>query len=179
MIKRVKVRQIDVARLVGVNRCTVSKVLNNFPEPFNEETKQKVFKAAAQIGYLHPSVVKPQRRKVPRKKFKANASIKVRLQNGSLCSECQGEVVNISTTGMLLRLLDGKRNLFPGEPFYLEINLTNPRLQVPKLKARPVRFDQKRNRLGLGVQFFDLPKDDDQLLKLIVQSKDSYRKKEG
>lgn len=164
----IKVKQIDVARLVSVERSTVTRILNNAPGySYDKSTKQAVFKAAAQIGYLHPSVVKPQRRADDRKKLKAKALIKVYLKDGSFCSKCQGEVLNISSTGMLLRLLGGKKKalLIPLEPFYLEIDLPGSRLQVQKLKALPVRFARKRNRLGLGVQFFD-PIKPEQLRKL-------------
>jgi len=156
------VKQIDVARQLGIDRTSVNKILNNYPAKFDEATRQKVFQTASRLGYLHPAVTQPKRRAVPRKKFKANASIKVRLQNGSLCSECRCEVVNISSTGMLLRLLAGKQKLFsiPLDPFYLEISLTNSKLtKIPKLKALPIRCTHEDNHLGFGVHFFDLPHD--------------------
>ena len=162
-----KVTQFDIARLAQVDQTTVSKILTNYPgDSFDKETKQKVFKTAARIGYLHPSVVKPQRRKAIRRKLKAKALIKVRLQDGSLFSECRGEVVNISATGMLLKSLEGGERGLPLKPFYLEIILTNSRLRVPKLKAIPIRFAQTGGphiksgcKLGLGIQFFDLAED--------------------
>lgn len=41
----------DVARLAGVSEATVSRVLNNVG-PMKEETKQRVLKAAAELGYV-------------------------------------------------------------------------------------------------------------------------------
>lgn len=42
----------DVARLAGVSIATVSQILNNKGERFSEETRQKVFQARDNIGYV-------------------------------------------------------------------------------------------------------------------------------
>ena len=47
-------KQVDVARLAGVSRSTVSFVLNNRLDgrvPISEATRQKVLAAAQQLGY--------------------------------------------------------------------------------------------------------------------------------
>ncbi|MFZ6026318.1 MAG: LacI family DNA-binding transcriptional regulator [Chloroflexota bacterium] len=47
--------QVDVARLAGVSRATVSYVVNNQAEgriPISEETRQRVLKAVAELGYV-------------------------------------------------------------------------------------------------------------------------------
>lgn len=41
----------DVARKTGVSLATVSRVLNGSSHPVNEETRQRVLKVAAQLGY--------------------------------------------------------------------------------------------------------------------------------
>lgn len=127
--------------------------MNNFPERVSEDTKQRVFQAAAQRGYLHPAVVKPQRRTAPRERLKAKALIKVYLRDGSLYSKCRGEVADISSSGMLLRSLEGGALLT--KPFSLEIVLTNSKLQGLIRKARPIHFAHQQDKPGLGVQFFD------------------------
>ncbi len=43
---------VDVARLAGVSRSTVSHVLNNQVTRFSEETVERVRQAAAQLGYV-------------------------------------------------------------------------------------------------------------------------------
>jgi DNA-binding LacI/PurR family transcriptional regulator len=46
----------DIARVVGVKKSTVSRVLNDRPNPVkvSEETKRKIFQAAKDLGY-HPN----------------------------------------------------------------------------------------------------------------------------
>lgn len=48
----------EVARLAGVSEATVSRVLNNVG-PIKEETKQRVLRAAAEVGYV-PSALAQQ-----------------------------------------------------------------------------------------------------------------------
>ncbi len=135
-----------------------------------------LLETATRHGSFRPN---QDRRVAPRKKLKARASVKIRLRDGSLYATCKGEVVNISTSGMLLKSLAGKGKGFPIQPFYLEINLTGTRKKFPQLKAQPVRFDkpnQPATKYGLGVQFIDIPEDDDQLLKLIAKAQEKYRK---
>src|ERR1043165_7040217 len=46
--------QVDVARLAGVSRATVSYVLNGLTEgrvPISEETRQRVLEAIEELGY--------------------------------------------------------------------------------------------------------------------------------
>ncbi len=134
------------------------------------------FKTATQRGSFRPI---QDRRSAARKKLKARASVKIRLRDGSLYATCKGKVVNISTSGMLLKLLVGKGKGFPVQPFYLEINLSETKKKFPQLKAQPARFDkpnQSATKYGLGVQFIDIPEDDDQFLKLIVEAQGKYRK---
>ena len=50
---RKKINSIDVARKAGVSRATVSYVLNNVvSESISEKTKERVFKAAKDLGYV-------------------------------------------------------------------------------------------------------------------------------
>jgi c-di-GMP-binding flagellar brake protein YcgR len=181
-----KAKLQDVARRTGVAIRTVTQILNNRSKGLiNKAVIHKVVSAAAQSGYL-------DRRQAPRKKLKASASIKVRLRKGRPFSEFKGEVINISSTGMLLKSFSGPNKGLPLEPFYLEIDLVptlGPACQrgksgrVTRLKAKPIRFDHltrsdKNNghKLALGVQFIDLPKDDNEFLKLLAQAKEAYRK---
>ncbi|MGO4372573.1 LacI family DNA-binding transcriptional regulator, partial [Paenibacillus sp. MCAF20] len=41
----------EVAKLAGVSEATVSRVLNNVG-PMKEETRERVLRAAAEIGYV-------------------------------------------------------------------------------------------------------------------------------
>lgn len=178
-----KVKLIDVARAARVHSGTVSKILNNWPhDSFDEATRQKVLKIARRLGYLHPRVVKSDRRSAPRKKSKVRALIKVCLEDGRTFSQLKGEVVNISATGMLLTSISGKKKVLPLEPFYLEIDIISTKKQFPKLKALPIRFARMGkarastgSKLALGVQFIKIPKGDEflKLLEEFAQNRNS------
>ena len=156
-----KVTQVDIARIARVERSTVSRIINNDSRfSYSEATRQRIFKAASQIGYLHPAISQPRRR-APRKKLKARALIRICLPDGTLYSECRGEVVDISSTGMLLRTSSGGQ--MPTASFYLEITLTNAKL---RLKALPIRCTPEDKHLAFGVRFLDALKQQ-QLRKLV------------
>jgi hypothetical protein len=99
-----KVKLKEVARAARVHIGTASKILNRrTKEKFNEHTQQRVFKTAARLGYLHPALSKSKPVRAPRINLNARAVIKIRLWNGALFSQCRAQVVNISSTGMLLK----------------------------------------------------------------------------
>ncbi|PJF41334.1 MAG: LacI family transcriptional regulator [Chloroflexi bacterium] len=53
MAKKKRVTSQQVAERAGVSRTTVSLILNRVPGPnFTEETRQRVFKAAEELGYV-------------------------------------------------------------------------------------------------------------------------------
>jgi len=138
--------------------------------------KLKKIKRAARLRYkTNPVQSVTDRRSAPRKELKANAAIKIRLQDGSLYSQCKGEVVNISATGMLLKSVSGTGRGMPFEPFFLEIYLAQPKQKLSELTARPVRFTQPSNKYGIGVKFVDIPKDDDAFLKMLTEATAKYK----
>ncbi|MFC1524894.1 PilZ domain-containing protein [Planctomycetota bacterium] len=150
-----------------MTKSTVSRIVRRTKVPLKTNTQR---------GSSRPI---QERRVAPRKKLKARASVKIRLSDGSLYATYKSEVVNISTSGMLLKSLAGKGKGLPTQPFYLEIDLTETKKKFPQLKAKPVRFDkpkQSATKYGLGVRFIDIPEDDDQLLKFIAEAKEKYRK---
>jgi len=155
-----KVKLKEVARAARVHIGTASKILNRrTKEKFNEHTQQRVFKTAARLGYLHPALSKSKPVRAPRINLNARAVIKIRLWNGALFSQCRAQVVNISSTGMLLKSFTGGAKGLPLKPFYFEVTMDNHQLRIPKLKAQPVRCINERNQFGLGVRFFDSPWD--------------------
>jgi c-di-GMP-binding flagellar brake protein YcgR len=167
-----KVRQIDIARVVGLDQGNVSKILNKWPkDTFAKSTIRKVFKAASRLGYVLPSIAKANKRVFPRRDFRAQALVKVCLQDGTIHSEGKAVVTNISASGMFLSRLDTKDKTLPLVPSYLEIYLTNSKLRGLKAKAKPVRFAETRGKLGLGLKFFDLTEKDCQRVKLFTMKK--------
>jgi transcriptional regulator with XRE-family HTH domain len=160
-----KVTQVDIARVARVEHSTVSRILNNEPGfSYNKETKQKVFRAAKKLGYLHHSITGPNRRDSERKKYNADVELKVRLLDGSVCAECKAKAVNINSNGMQLELTEQKEGVFPSKPFYLDMAIKDGK-KTTNRKGMAIHIIRPGNlrgsrvmrlcRLGLGVQFID------------------------
>jgi len=159
-----RVKQSDVARYVGLERTTVSRILNRAPGySYNEQTKIKVFKAAEKLGYRNQCMFRTQRRIAKRKKIHGKVRINVRLMDNSLFSTFEGVAEDISSSGMLLKPFPGGK--MPTEPFYLEITLLN-KPEEPKMRATVIRLGSsdpndlpiRTCQFGFGLQFID---DDD------------------
>ena len=59
-----RVTQEDIARTCKIDQGSVSRILNeDTRDSFAEETVQKVFKVARELGYLHPSLITSNRHK--------------------------------------------------------------------------------------------------------------------
>ena len=64
-----RVTQEDIARTCKIDQGSVSRILNeDTRDSFAEETIQKVFKIARELGYLHPSLITSNRRESNRRK---------------------------------------------------------------------------------------------------------------
>lgn len=157
MKKNGKVTQKDVAAYLGLNQTTISRILAGTPRfTYSEQTRSKVFEAATRLGYLHPAVVKTEKRSSLRHPLPAQAHIKILLRDGKVYSTYTAELVNLNKTGVLLKGLAGKKRALPLEPFMLELEFNSPLLGEMRAQARPVRFSQDNGTLGLGVAFVGL-----------------------
>lgn len=157
MRKNGKVTQKDVAAYLGLNQTTISRILAGTPRfTYSEQTRSRVFEAATRLGYLHPAVVKTEKRSSLRQPLPAPAQVRIHLQDGKLFCAYDAQLVNINRTGALLKDFTGKKRVLPLETFTLEIDFDAPPLGDMKVKARPVRFHQDNGTIGLGVAFLGL-----------------------
>lgn len=167
MKKNGKVTQKDVATFLGLNQTTVSRILADVPRfTYSEETRSKVFEAATQLGYLHPAVVKTDKRSSMRFPVPGQAQVRVLLQNGSLYATYTADMGNVNRSGALLRSLTGRKRALPLETFSVELRFQAPGVGPIELKARPVRFHFDQGCIGMGVAFTQL---DDALRSKIEQ----------
>ncbi len=160
MRKNGKVTQKDVAAYLGLNQTTISRILAGTPRfTYSEQTRSRVFEAATRLGYLHPAVVKTEKRSSMRQPLPAAAQVRIYLQDGRLFCSYGAQLVNINRTGMLLKDFEGKKRVVPLETFTLEVEFDVQPLGDMKIKARPVRFHQDNGVMGLGVAFLALTED--------------------
>ncbi len=157
MKKNGKVTQKDVAGHLGLNQTTISRILAGTPKfTYSAETRSKVFDAATKLGYLHPAVVKTEKRSSSRFPLPGQAHVKIFLHDGRAYASYTAQMVNVNRTGLLLKDFVGKKRSLPLESFHLEVEFATPQLGPFKAKARPVRIHQENGTLGLGVAFLAL-----------------------
>ncbi|MBI4575495.1 MAG: PilZ domain-containing protein [Planctomycetes bacterium] len=145
-----------IAKELGLDRSTVSKILNGYDvEKFAPETVARVREAADSMGYA-----RAQRRVHARKPVRGLAEIRVYLeQDGSLFTQGLVYIRNLSQSGMLVDVVDLDRKEIPLAPFHFELDVKDSvGLSGLTLRGRPVRLaDGVDPRLmGLGIAFRNL-----------------------
>lgn len=165
-----KVTQYDLAKQLGLNQATISKILTGYAlDTFPEATKKKVFAAAKKLGYVHTALITPKRRVSPRKRLETTAQVKIVLADGSIFGEFRARVGDIAAAGMLLEDLEGEKRYLPIDPFVMEIETAGAQLGGLKVKGIPVRFDRGEDgKLGFAIELFDLTEDDKQRIAAFV-----------
>src|SRR6185295_11006200 len=86
-----RVTQEDIARACKIDQGSVSRILNeDTRDSFAEETVQKVFKVARELGYLHPSLITSNRRESSRRKAEVTGRVQVMIGTNTVYDE--GEI---------------------------------------------------------------------------------------
>jgi DNA end-binding protein Ku len=86
-----RVTQEDIARTCKIDQGSVSRILNeDTRDSFAEETVQKVFKVARELGYLHPSLITSNRRESSRRKAEVTGRVQVMIGTNTVYDE--GEI---------------------------------------------------------------------------------------
>ncbi len=160
------VTQKAVAHLCGVHQATVSRILNNGGgKLFSPETVERVFRVAREAGYLHPALLRAERRDSPRCPLSASVHVRFVTLGGRSCGEGTAEVENASMSGMLLRAIRTGTNVLPLEPFCVELETRGGRLDGFRVRGRPVRLDEEAGRLTMAVRYEALSDECRQILK--------------
>ncbi|MBI4576402.1 MAG: LacI family DNA-binding transcriptional regulator [Planctomycetes bacterium] len=138
-----------IADYLGLDRSTVSKILNRYElERFNSATVARVEQAARELGF-----VQAQRRDAPRIPLGALVRVRALLSGGAAHSEGTGVVRDVSRSGFLISDLCLGPGGLPAVPFRLEVEVASGRLAGLRLQGRPVRLvsSPAEERLSIGV----------------------------
>ena len=130
-----KVTQGDLAERCQLDQGTVSRILNaDSRGQYPPETVNRVLKAAREMGYLHPRLLKEERRRSPRKDSRISARVQINLADGSLYDQGECTIANISVTGMHLNGFRTSKMAMPLQSFRLWLTF-----DVGSLKAVNIR----------------------------------------
>ncbi|HXX94343.1 MAG TPA: LacI family DNA-binding transcriptional regulator, partial [Planctomycetota bacterium] len=83
-----RVTQEDIAKACKIDQGSVSRILNeDTRDSFAEETIQKVFKVARELGYLHPSLITSNRRESNRRKAELSGKVQILIGTNTVFDE--------------------------------------------------------------------------------------------
>ncbi|MCZ6688347.1 MAG: helix-turn-helix domain-containing protein [Planctomycetota bacterium] len=141
----------EIADHLGLDRSTVSKILNHYNrERFSRDTVERVEEAARVLGYM-----KSQRRESPRQEAEATARFRIYLRDGSLWGEGSGVIKDFSANGFLLGKLKLNGDHLPAAPHYYVLEVQDDSLNGLEYRCRPVRLIEAEGErfLNVGLTF--------------------------
>ena len=176
-----RVSQQDVADYLGLDRTTVTKILNRDPRySASEGTKKKVFAAAERLGYNFAKIRRPYKREYPRAAIDVPAAAAIVLDSGEEFDSGRCTVANISPGGALLTDLSFPRGVLPLSGFVIGLTMDGLS-QIGELtgECEVVRMaaGSPRGRPELGVRFINLSPSGRRQLREFVEGAISSQKK--
>lgn len=124
------VNQKAIADFLGLDRTTVTKILNRDPRySASEETKEKVFRAAEILGYDFTTIRRPFKREYGRSEVNTPCNLTVTLEDGTVFDKGEATIRNLSVGGALLSMIKVSKNVLPLQNFTLLIEFG----EIPEL----------------------------------------------
>jgi transcriptional regulator with XRE-family HTH domain len=121
----VKTTQEDIAKKLGIDRTTVSKVLNNAPGTYvGERTRVRIFDLARKLGYNFSRLRHTHHRNADRRIVQIPVQIQIVLWDGSIYASGEAVIVNLSAEGAMLADIQLKPPSIPVKPCYMTLNFT-------------------------------------------------------
>lgn len=165
-----RVTQEDIARACKIDQGSVSRILNeDTRDSFAEETIDKVFKVARELGYLHPSLITSNRRESNRRKAELTGRVQILIGTNTVFDEGEVDVDEISMSGMLLRNFRTKKRTLPMDRFKFLVEVNEGKLKGLKLRCKLVRFSDNEDEFALAVKFDGMDEDGKEKLKSFVR----------
>jgi transcriptional regulator with XRE-family HTH domain len=177
-----KTTQEDIAKRLGIDRTTVSKVLNNAPGTYvGERTRVRIFDLARKLGYNFSRLRHTHRRNADRRIVQIPATIQIVLWDGSVYASGEATVVNLSADGAMLADVELKPPSIPIKPCYMTLSFTLEDLgehakgrKTPGTKLS-LRADIVRLRMvrfvEIAVKFVEIAEDAIRIIELFLQQR--------
>jgi transcriptional regulator with XRE-family HTH domain len=169
--KKRKITQEDLARHCKLDQGSVSRILNkDTRDSFADETVDLVFRAARELGYLHPALVSSNRRASDRKKAGFSAKISIVIGMNTNFDEGTCDVEEVSSSGMMLKCFRTKKHAFPMDRFRIDIEMTAPpKLKGFRCRGKVVRFADDPVEFGIAVRFENLDEQSRETLRAFLK----------
>ena len=168
--ERRRITQEGIAKNCKIDQGSVSRILNeDTRDSFAEDTVRKVFKAARELGYLHPSLITSNRRESDRQKAGVPGSVSIIIGTNTVWDQGQIDVDEISMSGMLLRNFRTKKNTLPMDRFKFDVEVSQGKLKGLKCRCKLVRFSDNEDEFALAVRFESLDENAKEKLKAFIR----------
>jgi transcriptional regulator with XRE-family HTH domain len=164
----IKTTQEDIARKLGIDRTTVSKVLNNAPGTYvGERTRVRIFDFARKLGYNFSRLRHTHRRNADRRIVQIPAEVRIVLWDGTVYAAGEAVLVNLSADGAMVADMQFKPPSIPIKPCYMTLDFTLDDDSGGKKKASghrlSLRADIVRLRMvrfvEIAVKFVEITED--------------------
>ena len=150
------VTQEHIAKKVGLDRSTVSKILNgrasNFVSP---KTIGRVISAAKELGYDFGRLRHTHSRQFERADLTIKCDFDIMLEGGKVFDSGTAVITNISEGSALLENVDTEQMVLPLEPFTISIIIKEGMLKNVSVLAHVTRL-QVDEGLKLGTEFIEV-----------------------
>ena len=154
-----RVNQQAIADFLGLDRTTVTKILNRDPKySASEPTKERVFRAAELLGYDFTTIRRPFKREYGRTELDSPVELTITLEDGTIFDSGTAVVKNLSVGGALLKGLELPKHVLPLQNFTMLIKLKDtPKLAGLVGECELVRFagSTETGDPELGVRFMN------------------------
>jgi transcriptional regulator with XRE-family HTH domain len=169
------VSQKDIAEYLGIDRSTVTKVLNRDPRySASEKTRELIFRTAERLGYDFTAIRRPFKREYGRVAIGAKTRIELLNEDNSLFDEGEATILNLSIGGALLTDIRTGMMMLPLKPFSLRLNIGDvPELADLQGECELVRISDRGGSgdFQLGVRFVNAKLRDRRRIREFVEQK--------
>jgi len=169
------VSQRDIAEYLGIDRSTVTKVLNRDPRySASEKTRDLIFRTAERLGYDFTAIRRPFKREYGRVDINTRSRIELLNQDGSLFDEGEAVVRNLSIGGALLTGIRTGMMMLPLKPFSIRLSVMDvPELADLQGECELVRISDRgeTGEFQLGVKFLSAKLRDRRRIREFVEVK--------
>jgi transcriptional regulator with XRE-family HTH domain len=150
------VTQEMIANKVGLDRSTVSKILNGRASDFvSRQTIERVLAAAREMGYDFARLRHTHSRQFERTDLDLGSEFDIILESGEVYDSGTAAIRNISEGSALIANLSTRLGTLPLKPFTISLIATEGRLKGVSVLARVTRLEM-RDGLALALEFIEV-----------------------
>jgi transcriptional regulator with XRE-family HTH domain len=170
------ITQEMIAEKVGLDRSTVSKILNGRASDFvSRKTIERVMDAAQELGYDFARLRHTHSRQFERTDLSLSSEFDIMLASGKVYDSGTALISNISEGSAMITDISSNLNSLPLEPFTVSLIVTEAKLKGVSVLARVTRVATEDN-LSLALEFVEVSPVSMKKLRQFMEKTDNTEK---